>query len=143
MMAVFMLARQVHDGRAEVENEYSRVVHREGNPGALKAMTDVFEPSDVLWRGFPVIPGSGLAIRRRFERHDARRRFEDVLRPVEEKEYGEVEGCRCGEMLRGILTSEECPLFATACTPATPMGPCMVSREGSCYIAHRYRKKGA
>ncbi len=142
MMAVYMLARQVHDGRAEVENEYSRVVHREGNPGALKAMTDVFEPSDVLWRGFPVIPGSGLAIRRRFEQHDARRRFEDILRPVEEKEYGEVEGCRCGEMLRGILTSEECPLFATACTPATPMGPCMVSREGSCYIAHRYRKKG-
>ena len=143
MMAVFMLARQVQEGRAEVENEYSRVVHREGNPDALKAMTDVFEPSDVLWRGFPVIPGSGLAIRRRFERHDARRRFEDVLRPVEQKEYGEVEGCRCGEMLRGILTSEECPLFATACTPATPMGPCMVSREGSCYIAHRYRKKGA
>ncbi len=143
MMAVFMLARQVREGRAEVENEYSRVVHREGNPGALKAMTDVFEPSDVLWRGFPVIPGSGLAIRRRFEQHDARRRFEDILRPVEEKEFGEVEGCRCGEMLRGILTSEECPLFATACTPATPMGPCMVSREGSCYIAHRYRKKGA
>ena len=142
MMAVYMLARQIREGRAEVENEYSRVVHREGNPGALKAIADVFEPSDVLWRGFPVIPGSGLSIRQRFEQHDARRRFEDVLRPVEEKEYGEVEGCRCGEMLRGILTSEECPLFATACTPATPMGPCMVSREGSCYIAHRYRKKG-
>jgi hydrogenase expression/formation protein HypD len=143
MMAVYMLARQVREGRAEVENEYSRVVHREGNPGAIKAISDVFEPSDVLWRGFPVIPGSGLAMRRRYEQHDARRRFEDILRPVEEKEFGEVEGCRCGEMLRGILTSEECPLFATACTPATPMGPCMVSREGSCYIAHRYQKKGA
>ena len=143
LMAVYMLARQVQEGRAEVENEYTRVVHREGNPTAVKAIDDVFEPSDVLWRGFPVIPGSGLALRRRFEAHDARRRFEDLLRPVEEKEYGEVEGCRCGEMLRGILTSEECPLFGNACTPATPMGPCMVSREGSCYIAHRYRKKGA
>lgn len=143
LMAVYMLARQVQEGRAEVENEYTRVVHREGNPIAMKAIEDVFEPSDVLWRGFPVIPGSGLALRRRFEAHDARRRFEDLLRPVEEKEYGEVEGCRCGEMLRGILTSEECPLFGNECTPASPMGPCMVSREGSCYIAHRYRKKGA
>ena len=143
MMGVYMLARQVREGRAEVENEYSRVVHADGNPSAVKAIDDVFEPSDFLWRGFPVIPGSGLAIRRRFEAHDARKRFQDLLRPVEEKEYGEVEGCRCGEMLRGILTSEECPLFGTSCTPATPMGPCMVSREGSCYIAHRYRKKGA
>jgi hydrogenase expression/formation protein HypD len=141
MMGVYMIARQVQEGRAEVENEYSRVVHPDGNPSAIRAMDDAFEPSDVLWRGFPVIPGSGLALRRRFEAHDARRRFEDLLRPVEEKEYGEVEGCRCGEMLRGILTSEECPLFGTTCTPATPMGPCMVSREGSCYVAHRYRKK--
>lgn len=143
MMAVYMLARQVQEGRAVVENEYSRVVHPDGNPSAVKAMDDVFEPSDVLWRGFPVIPGSGLAMRRRFEAHDARKRFEDILRPVQEKEFGEVEGCRCGEMLRGILTSEECPLFGSACTPATPMGPCMVSREGSCHIAHRYRRKEA
>jgi hydrogenase expression/formation protein HypD len=142
LMAVYMLARQSQEGRAEVENEYTRVVHREGNPAAVKAIDDVFEPSDVLWRGFPVISGSGLAVRRRFEAHDARRRFEDLLRPVEEKEYGEVEGCRCGEMLRGLLTSEECPLFGNSCTPDTPMGPCMVSREGSCYIAHRYRRKG-
>lgn len=142
MMAVHMLAVQAAEGRATVQNEYTRVVRAEGNRSALKAMADVFEPSDVLWRGFPVIPGSGLAIRRRFEQHDARRRFEEALAPVSEKEYGEVEGCRCGEMLRGILTSEECPLFGASCTPATPMGPCMVSREGSCYIAHRYRKKG-
>lgn len=141
MMGVYMLARQIEQGRAEVENEYSRVVHTDGNPAAVKAIDDVFEPSDVLWRGFPVIAGSGLAVRRRFEEHDARKKFEDILRPVEEKEYDEVEGCRCGEMLRGILTSEECPLFSNACTPSTPMGPCMVSREGTCYIAHRYRRR--
>jgi hydrogenase expression/formation protein HypD len=143
MMGVYMLARQVQEGRAVVENEYTRVVHEDGNPSAMRAIEEVFEPSDVLWRGFPVIPGSGLAIRKELQRHDARSKFEDLLRPVEEKVYGEVEGCRCGEMLRGILTSEECPLFATACTPATPMGPCMVSREGSCYIAHRYHRKRA
>lgn len=140
MMGVYMLARQAREGRAEVENEYTRVVHQDGNPSALKAIDEVFEPEDVVWRGFPAIPGSGLALRRRFEGHDARKVFEDLLRPVQEREYGEVEGCRCGEMLRGILTSEECPLFGNACTPASPMGPCMVSREGSCYIAHRYRR---
>lgn len=143
LMAVYMLARQAEQGRAEVENEYTRVVHRDGNPSAIKAMDEVFEPSDVFWRGFPVIPGSGLSIRAKFEAHDAEKRFEDILAPVKAREYKEVEGCRCGEMLRGILRSEECPLFATACTPATPMGPCMVSREGNCHIAHRYRRKGA
>lgn len=143
LMGVYMLARQAEEGRAEVENEYSRVVHPDGNPNAIKAIEEVFEPSDVPWRGFPVIPGSGLSVKAGFEAHDAYKRFEDILRPLNEKEYKEAEGCRCGEMLRGILTSEECPLFANACTPATPMGPCMVSREGSCHIAHRYRKKGA
>ncbi|MCJ7562630.1 MAG: hydrogenase formation protein HypD [Thermoplasmata archaeon] len=143
MMGVYMLANQVRDGRAEVENEYSRVVHREGNLTAMKVLEDVFEPSDVLWRGFPVINGSGLSIRKRFETHDARSRYSDLLAPVHEKEFSEVEGCRCGEMLRGILTSEECPLFSTGCTPANPLGPCMVSREGSCHISYRYRKKQA
>jgi hydrogenase expression/formation protein HypD len=139
MMGVYMLAKQRAEGRAEVQNEYSRVVRPDGNPVALKAMTDSFAPSDVRWRGFPVIPGSGLAIRDSLESHDAMKRFEDVLEPVADQEYKEPKGCRCGEMLRGILTSEECPLFGRQCTPATPVGPCMVSREGSCYISHRYR----
>jgi hydrogenase expression/formation protein HypD len=141
MMGVYMLARQAKEGRAEVENEYSRVVRQEGNTSAVKAMDDVFEPSDVPWRGFPVIPGSGLSIRPRYEEHDAVKKFEDLLTPVKAKEYGEADGCRCGEMLRGLVTSEECPLFGNACTPATPRGPCMVSREGSCHIAHRYRAR--
>lgn len=141
MMGVYMLARQVKDGRAEVENEYSRVVHENGNPVAIKAMKQAFETSDSVWRGFPVIKGSGLSIRRSLSDHDARRRYKDLLAPVNEKEYGEAKGCRCGEVLRGILTSEECPLFGTKCTPSSPIGPCMVSREGSCHISYRYRKK--
>lgn len=140
MMGVLMLARQVQEGRAEVENEYSRVVREEGNRAALRAMNEAFEASDVVWRGFPVIPGSGLAIRQKLQEHDARRRYEDLLRPVHEREYAEPEGCRCGEMLRGVATSQECPLFGEVCTPDRPVGPCMVSREGSCYISYRYQK---
>jgi hydrogenase expression/formation protein HypD len=141
MMAVYMLANQINDGRAQVENEYVRVVHPEGNLLALHAMKKAFEPSDVVWRGFPVIKGSGLAVRKKLEKHDARKSFEDLLLPVQEKEYSEAKGCRCGEMLRGIATSEDCPLFAKRCTPASPVGPCMVSREGSCYISYRYLKR--
>jgi hydrogenase expression/formation protein HypD len=141
LMGVYMLAMQVKDGRAEVENEYSRVVHREGNPHALGAMNEVFEESDVEWRGFPLIPRSGLSIKKKFEEHDASKRFEDIFEQVRREKVSEVKGCRCGEILRGILTSEECPLFATKCTPSSPMGPCMVSKEGSCHIAHRYRRR--
>jgi hydrogenase expression/formation protein HypD len=141
MMAVYMIARQVKEGRATVENEYSRVVHADGNPAALKAMSEAFRPSDVPWRGFPVIEGSGLEIRPSLDDHDARKRFEDILRPVHAAEHKEHAGCRCGEMLRGILTSEECPLFGGRCTPSTPIGPCMVSREGNCHISYRYLRK--
>jgi hydrogenase expression/formation protein HypD len=141
MMGVLMIAKQVKEGRAEVVNEYTRVVHADGNPTALKAMNDAFEEDDVVWRGFPVIKKSGLRIRKKLAAHDARKRYEDLLAPVHEHEYSEAKGCRCGEMLRGILTSEECPLFAKKCTPSSPIGPCMVSREGSCYISYRYRKK--
>jgi hydrogenase expression/formation protein HypD len=141
MMAVYMIARQVDEKRATVENEYSRVVRPDGNPAALKVMGEAFRPSDVIWRGFPVIEGSGLEIRPSLEGHDARKRFEDLLEPVRAVEHKEHAGCRCGEILRGILTSEECPLFGTRCTPGTPVGPCMVSREGNCYISYRYLRK--
>jgi hydrogenase expression/formation protein HypD len=140
MMAVFMIAKQVEESRAEVENEYTRVVHPDGNPAALKAMSDAFEPTDVAWRGFPVIEKSGLAIRKKFGEHDARKRYDDLLGPIHARKYTEARGCRCGEMLRGILKSEECPLFGNRCTPSTPVGPCMVSREGNCYISYRYQR---
>jgi len=141
LVGVYMLAVQAKEGRAKVENEYKRVVHTDGNPIALKAMKDAFEPVNVKWRGFPVIKGSGLEIRKKLEQYDARKRFEDLLMPVREKEHGESKGCKCGEMLRGIAVSEDCPLFGKRCTPGTPVGPCMVSREGSCYISYRYMKK--
>jgi len=138
LMGIWMLARQVDEGRAEVENEYRRAVSPEGNPRALQATDEVFEPVDASWRGFPVIPDSKLALRSRFAGHDAARRYEDVLAPVMDMDFEEPPGCICGDVLRGVCTPEECSLFGTKCTPRHPVGPCMVSREGSCNIAFRY-----
>jgi hydrogenase expression/formation protein HypD len=137
MMSVFMLAKQIKEGRHEVENEYSRVVRDDGNPKAIEAMAQVFKPVDREWRGFPIIEGSALELRDEFDAHNARLVHERILSdlpPVEE----ELKGCRCGEVLRGIIDSEECPAFGRGCSPMRPMGPCMVSLEGSCNIKYRY-----
>jgi hydrogenase expression/formation protein HypD len=140
LMAVHMIARQRKEGRAAVENEYSRVVRPEGNPIASAMLDKVFMPVDKAWRGFPVIPKSALEFRPEFDAHNARVRYADTLKeaPVVKEEMG---GCRCGEVLRGLIRSEQCPAFGKACSPKRPMGPCMVSREGSCSIAYRYHKE--
>lgn len=138
LAAVYMLAKQIRDGRAEVENEYTRAVRYEGNPKALEAMDRVFEPVDVPWRGFPLVPKSGMALRKEFEAYDARKVYEDELSDVAALEISEDPNCRCGEVLRGVAEPEDCPLFGTACNPAHPRGPCMVSIEGACFISHRY-----
>ncbi|MFW6048454.1 MAG: hydrogenase formation protein HypD [Candidatus Natronoplasma sp.] len=140
LLAVLLLLRQKQEGRAEVENEYGRVVKERGNQKALDVMYEVFEPKDIEWRGFPMIPKSGLKLKEEYEEYDARKQFEDVLEDVWEQEYKEPEGCLCGEVLRGIIESEQCPQFAKECTPSSPIGPCMVSREGSCNIAYRYNR---
>ncbi len=136
LIAVYMLVRQIIRGEAKVENEYRRVVCPEGNEKAKEMMESVFERTDCRWRGFDVIRGSGLRLREEFSEYDARRRYEDELKEVEEGE--EPSGCICGEILRGLSYPEDCPLFGKACTPHHPVGPCMVSREGSCNILFRY-----
>lgn len=141
LMGVWMLVKQIEKGEAIVENEYTRVVKKEGNPKALAAINEVFKIEDMAWRGFPVIPNSAMKLKKKFEDHDAEKIFEDELQEINEKEFSEPEGCRCGEVLRGIITSEECPLFGKACIPSHPIGPCMVSAEGSCNIEYRYGKK--
>ena len=140
LMAIYMLAKQNLEGRAQVENEYTRVVKEEGNPRALAMMDEVFVKTDVAWRGFPVIPASRLELRPEFDRWNARKRYRSILGDVDYTKYKEPPGCRCGELLRGIATPEECMLFGKKCTPDTPVGPCMVSREGSCNISYKYRK---
>ena len=141
LMGIYMVAKQVKEGRAEIENEYTRVVRPEGNPKAIHAMEQVFEPSDIGWRGFGTIPGSGMKLKPEFEGYDARLKYEDLLSVLEGQDFSEPPGCRCGEVLRGLIDSTECNMFGTACTPSNPIGPCMVTAEGSCNIVFKYRKK--
>ncbi len=139
LLAVWMLLKQVQEGRSEVENEYKRVVKEEGNVKAKKLMEKVFEPTDVRWRGFPNIPDSGLKLRERYGMYDARDKFSDILGPLKDREFEEPEGGSCGAVLRGVMKSNEGTLFGDECTPNDPVGPCMVSREGACNIEYRYR----
>jgi hydrogenase expression/formation protein HypD len=140
LMGIYMLAKQIKEGRAVVENEYKRVVQENGNEKAIEMIDTVFEPNDVAWRGFPVIPDSGLKLRKEFESYDSRKLYPEDLEEVNKFEYKEPPGCRCGEVLRGIIDSTDCPLFGNGCTPNNPIGPCMVSSEGSCNILFKYGK---
>ncbi|MGP3667509.1 MAG: hydrogenase formation protein HypD [Candidatus Bathyarchaeota archaeon] len=141
LLAVYMIAKQIKNFEFKVENEYIRSVKYEGNLKALKIMDEVFEEVDVAWRGFPIIKESGMHLRKKFEKYDARKKFEDELNILEEETFKETKGCKCGEILRGIANPEDCQLFGKVCTPEKPVGPCMVSIEGSCNIQFRYGKK--
>lgn len=131
--AIAMLARQVREGRAEVENQYARLVRREGNPKARAVLEAVFEPRDDEWRGLGVVPGSGLGLRERFSAHDVERWD---LPPLPES--APPTGCLCGDVLRGAKRPEECSLFADGCSPERPHGPCMVSSEGTCNTHYQF-----
>lgn len=141
LMGVWMLVRQIQQGSAVVENEYVRAVKPEGNRKAQQVLKDVFESVDVKWRGFPVIPDSGLMLRRNYATYDARLKYEDELQKISDQEFAEPVGCLCGEVLRGLISSTQCPLFGRECTPENPVGPCMVSSEGNCHIQYRYLRK--
>jgi hydrogenase expression/formation protein HypD len=142
LMAVYMMARQVQASISIVENEYKRTVRKEGNLKALEVMSQVFEPSDSKWRGFPTIPGSRMKPKSEFALFDAEEKYADDLKEVLEKDFGEPVGCGCDRVLRGLMEPQECALFGKACTPEHPVGPCMVSMEGSCNIEYRYRRAG-
>ena len=140
LMSCYMLCKQIREGRAEVENEYTRLVRPEGNPVALKLMHDTFTPVDRHWRGFPLIPKSALALKPEYADHDATKVHEDILAKTPEVKE-EANGCRCGDVRRGLIKSEECPMFGKVCKPSNPMGPCMVSMEGNCSISYRLGSK--
>ena len=133
LQGIAMIMRQLHEGRAEIEIAYARGVMPEGNPVALAAIDEVFETCTATWRGLGDIPGSGYRIRDEFAEFDAMRRFEPDVEPTVEHK-----GCRCGDVLRGVMAPNECPLFRTVCSPENPVGPCMVSSEGSCAAYYRY-----
>lgn len=132
------LAEQVRDGRAELVNDYPEVVAPHGNPIALALLSEVFRPTRVRWRGLGEIPGSGLGVRPCFAEFDAARRFELV--PAEDREPA---GCLCAQVITGRVSPHDCELFGTACTPVTPVGPCMVSSEGTCQAWFRYKRARA
>jgi hydrogenase expression/formation protein HypD len=140
LMGVWLLVQQIIHKKPKVENEYLRVVKSEGNIIAKKAMENVFDIKDIKWRGFPVIPNSGLILKNKFEKYDARIKYKDDLKEIKNKKFDEPIGCRCGDVLRGIISSKDCPLFGNKCKPNSPVGPCMVSIEGSCNIEYRYSK---
>jgi hydrogenase expression/formation protein HypD len=142
--AVRMLLQQTVDERAEVEIEYTRSVTQEGNIEAKALCEEVMTKCDAEWRGLGVISGSGLRIRDEFAAHDAGRIFEETISETATHGSSRETGCVCGDVLRGVLVPTECSLFGTVCTPSNPVGPCMVSSEGTCAAYYRYgRKEGS
>jgi len=133
LKGISMLVDQVETGAPRLENAYPRAVTQEGNTKAQRLLQDVFEPVDAVWRGIGVIPGSGLTLRDPYVAFDAAQHFQIVA-----QEAPEPRGCACGEILTGSKTPPECPLFRTRCNPMAPVGPCMVSSEGTCAAFYRF-----
>ena len=133
LRAIEALVHRAVEGEPAVDNAYGRSVRAEGNRVALDTMDRVFEVGPADWRGLGVVPASGLHLRPAYARFDAARAF-----PVEVAPAQEPKGCRCGEVLRGVVLPTECRLFRRACTPLRPVGPCMVSAEGACAAYYAY-----
>ena len=137
MQSILMLIRQLNEGRAEVENQYTRAVTRHGNLAAKAMVAEVFElRRSFEWRGLGRVPYSALALRERFARFDAERRFALTQRPALENK-----ACECPKILRGAARPTDCALFGRQCTPQTPLGSCMVSDEGACAAYYKYRRR--
>lgn len=137
LLAVSSVLDRILRGEPGVDNEYRRVVREGGNPRARALMEEVLEVTDAVWRGLGFIPRSGLRLRKRFEGFDAPGRFGLKVEAASD----ELPGCRCGEVLRGVISPPECRLFGRTCRPEAPRGPCMVSPEGSCLVYHKYSKQ--
>jgi hydrogenase expression/formation protein HypD len=134
MRAILMLVRQVNDGRAEVENEFSRAVTRDGNLKAQALVSEVFELRRAFeWRGLGQVPYSALRIREAFADFDAEKRF-----ALQTKSVPDNKACECGAILRGVKHPRDCKVFGTVCTPENPIGSCMVSSEGACAAYYSY-----
>jgi len=133
LLCIDMLVAQIESGEPGVEIAYRRGVTPEGNQNALKVMEMVFEPCEANWRGIGNIPASGLRLRKEYIRFDAEHAFQIELEPPREPQ-----GCLCGDILRGVKTPTDCKLFRKECHPEHPVGPCMVSPEGSCSIYYLY-----
>lgn len=134
LASVYMLARQLSEGKSLVQNEYRRAVAEKGNPLARAVMEKCFAPRRDLWRGLGAIDSSGLQLREELAAFDAEKKF-----GVEYREASGPTACRCGEVITGRLSPSGCPLFGKRCTPEDPVGPCMVSSEGACAASYKYQ----
>ncbi len=134
LQSVYMLVKQVVEGRAEVENQYARCITRDGNRRALEVLFEVFEPRDYFeWRGLGSIAHSGMKLQRKYAAFDAELKFN-----VPGLRIADPKACQCGEILKGVKRPWECKVFGTACTPETPIGSCMVSSEGACAAYYNF-----
>ncbi|MBN2210154.1 MAG: hydrogenase formation protein HypD [Sedimentisphaerales bacterium] len=133
LQGILLLSRQLAEKRPAVENAYPVAVKSQGNPNALKLINDVFEPADAVWRAMGTLPMSGLKLRDKFRAFDALEHF-----GLTEGPDVEPPGCRCGEVIQGKVEPKECSLFRKRCTPMSPVGPCMVSSEGTCSAWYKY-----
>nr|WP_275587766.1 hydrogenase formation protein HypD [Sporolactobacillus spathodeae] len=135
LSAIYQLVKMLDADHPAIMNNYKSVVRENGNPAAQKLMFDYFEPCDEAWRGIGMIPQSGLDIREKYAAYNAKKKFKiEVGEPKKTR-------CRCGDMICGLATPEECILFGKACTPLHPVGPCMVSTEGACSAHYAYMRK--
>jgi len=134
LQSVYMIVKQIVEGRAEIENQYGRVVERDGNRKALEVLSEVFEPRRFFeWRGLGSIANSGMKLKEKYAAFDAELKFE-----VPGLRIADPKACQCGEILKGVKKPWECKVFGTACTPETPIGTCMVSSEGACAAYYNF-----
>jgi hydrogenase expression/formation protein HypD len=133
LQSIFMLVTQIENNQPALENAYNRVVTKEGNLKAQSVMDKVFAITEANWRGIGSIDQSGLALKDEFKAYDAHEKFSISIPYAEEPA-----GCSCGQILSGIKTPPQCPLYRKTCTPENPVGPCMVSSEGTCAAYFRY-----
>jgi hydrogenase expression/formation protein HypD len=129
------LTKQVDENKPAIVNEYNRVVNLTGNKSAQKVIDTVLQTEDALWRGIGWIPMSGLGIKEEYADFDASKKYNIILK----EEEGNT-GCRCADVLKGKIIPPECPLFDKGCNPGHPIGPCMVSSEGSCAAYFKYER---
>jgi hydrogenase expression/formation protein HypD len=133
---IMMILRQINNNRPKVDNQYSRVVRPEGNPDARRIIARTFKAAGSYWRGIGFISESGLEIKKEFQALDTEKVF-SIKRPAAGSQPETK--CRCGDVLKGLITPDRCPLFARSCVPEKPLGPCMVSIEGACSAYYKYK----
>ena len=134
LQSIWMVLKQIKDGRAEIENQYARIVPDDGNGAALEAVSKVYELREFFeWRGLGSIDHSGVKIRDAYAHYDAERKF-----AMPNIKIADPKSCQCGEVLKGVIKPWQCKVFGTACTPEVPLGALMVSSEGACAAYYQY-----